>query len=302
MLVATLACLVLIGSSFRVAAQSEQSPQVVGVITGGLKGTYARFGFEMSQVLDSETLRILPVLGKGSKQNVRDLLYMNGVDVAIVQSDVLDYFRTDRSIPEIESSIRYIAKLYNEEIHVVVPTGTTSAKQLDGKLVSVGVSGSGTEMTANILFSALGVAIDPVNISDAEAISEVRNGNLAAAVFVVGKPADLFRGLDASRDLSFLPLSLPKSVQASYFDAVLSGDDYPGMIAPGERVPTLAVGAVLAVFNWRTGSARFDAVSSFEKSLADALPTLQSGEVYHPKWKEVDFSIDVPGWTRFGSP
>jgi len=79
-------------------APREQSSQqankgVVGVITGGVNGTYIRIAADMATVLDTDNLRILAMIGKGSVQNINDLLYLKGVDMAIVQSDVLEYLK-----------------------------------------------------------------------------------------------------------------------------------------------------------------------------------------------------------------
>lgn len=253
----------------------------------------------MSLVLDNEDIRVLPMLGKGSQQNILDLLYLNGVDVAIVQSDVLDFYKASGSIPEITSSIRYIGKLYNEEIHIVVRENFTTLKSLEGALVGVGGTGSGTEMTALTLFDALGVEIVPVNAGNAEALQQLRAENLDAAVFVVGKPGSIIQSISAEDNLKLLPLQLPKSIQGAYFETDFTANDYPNLVAQEDVVPTIAVGAVLAVFNWREGTSRHRVVKAFAERLNEALDVLVDDSIYHPKWKEVDLSADIPGWTRF---
>ena len=47
-----------------------------------------------------DRLRVLPVVGKGSLQNVTDILFLRGIDIGIVQSDVLTYARRSSCIPE----------------------------------------------------------------------------------------------------------------------------------------------------------------------------------------------------------
>ena len=72
----------------------------VGVIAGGIDGTYARIAADLAAVLDEpDGLRVLPILGKGSVQNISDILALRGVDVGIVQSDVLAYARRERCCP-----------------------------------------------------------------------------------------------------------------------------------------------------------------------------------------------------------
>lgn len=287
--------------SSNMAKAQEPEPDVIGVISGSVTGTYAKFAHQMSAVLDGDDIRVLPMLGKGSQQNIRDLLYLNGVDVAIVQSDVLDFYKANQTIPGIEESIRYIGKLYDEEIHIVVPTGLRSIKELEGAIVSVGGAGSGTEMTANTLFDALGISIVPVNVSNTEAVSQLKEGNIGAAVFVLGKPGSIIESIGRDDGLTLLPITLPKTIQGAYFETAFQAADYPNLVNAGTPVPTIAVGAVLAVFNWREGSSRHQAVSRFAQGLVAALDILQDPAVYHPKWGEVNFATKVPGWVRFSA-
>jgi len=285
-----------------VAAQKAvDNPEVIGVISGSVTGTYARFAHQMSVVLDSSQIRVLPMLGKGSQQNLRDLLYLNGIDIAIVQSDVLDYYRSTNELPGIEDSIRYITKLYNEEIHVVVSESVRSIKELEGEIVSVGSAGSGTEMTAINMFSALGVNFLPANMSNAEALDAVKQGLIKAAVFVVGKPATVIQEINETDGLALLRLDMPKSAQAAFFSSELTHQDYPALIPEGQSVSTISVGAVLAVFNWSEDSARHDALTVFSERLVEALDLLKTPGIYHPKWQEVEISTEVPGWKRFSA-
>src|ERR671913_2362742 len=98
-------------------AQSASNPiaaanaNVIGVISGGLDGTYTRFAADLAAVLDGvDGLRILPIIGKGSFQNISDLLYLRGVDLAIVQSDVLAAAVQQKVFPGIEQQVQYITK------------------------------------------------------------------------------------------------------------------------------------------------------------------------------------------------
>jgi len=52
-------------------------------------------------------------------QNLTDLKYLRGIDMAIVQSDVLDYAKEQRLLPGLEWSLTYITRLYNEEFHLL---------------------------------------------------------------------------------------------------------------------------------------------------------------------------------------
>ena len=157
----------LLGHAKHAGAQSPDvlrnsvNQGTVAVISGGVNGTYIRIASDLAAVLDKEgQLRILPIIGKGSVQNIIDLLYLRGVDVAILQSDVLSFSRKENLHPTLPQRIRYITKLYNEEVHILARNDVVQLSELAGKKVNVDVVGSGTAMTASVLFDALGLKIE----------------------------------------------------------------------------------------------------------------------------------------------
>src|SRR5947208_151080 len=123
--------------------KAQANRGTIGVISGGIDGTYIRIAADLSAVLEEpNTLRILPVLGKGSVQNVADLLYLRGIDVGIVQSDVLAYVKRDKAYSGIERRLQYIAKLYNEEFHLLAGKDVGSVADLAGQKGNLDVRGS----------------------------------------------------------------------------------------------------------------------------------------------------------------
>jgi TRAP-type uncharacterized transport system substrate-binding protein len=103
--------LLFIASAAPAAAQQQPPGQIaranegtVGVITGMEGGTYARTGADLT-ILDDGTLRVLPTLGKGSLQNLSDILYLKGVEIGFVQSDALTYAKQHGMFPNLTQSI-----------------------------------------------------------------------------------------------------------------------------------------------------------------------------------------------------
>ena len=123
----------------------------IGLIAGGPGSTDARIAAEIAQVVDDgDKLRVLPMLGHDSVQNIADLIFLKGVDIAIVHTDVLTQTMQRGMIPR-EGSVQYIAKLFQEEIHVLARKDITSLNDLNGKPVAVGATGSGTDLTSTAL-------------------------------------------------------------------------------------------------------------------------------------------------------
>ena len=132
----------------------------VYVISGNLNGTYLTIAYDLSAVLDDgDNLRVLPIIGKGGGQNIRDVRFLKGVDIGITQSNLLSVFRRTNEIGQIDDKIVYIARLFNEELHLVVraDSGITSIEQLAGKKVNFSDVGSGTQLSSRDIFSRLGI-------------------------------------------------------------------------------------------------------------------------------------------------
>jgi len=62
-------------------------------------------------------------------------------------------------------------------------------------------------------------------------------------------------------------------------------------------VGTLAVGSILAAFNWPEGSDRYRRLERFVDAFFSRFDEfLLPGR--HPKWKEVNVAAETPGWER----
>src|SRR6266852_631005 len=118
---ATMSVFTFVLASSTVGAQQSQAINrgVVELETTGSAGIAVRIAEDLANLVDDgATRRGVPVVVKGSLQNLTDLKYLRGIDIAILQLDVVDYAKEQRLLPGIES-VTYIAKLYNEEFHLL---------------------------------------------------------------------------------------------------------------------------------------------------------------------------------------
>ncbi|WP_240048392.1 TAXI family TRAP transporter solute-binding subunit [Crenalkalicoccus roseus] len=281
------------------ALAARANAGTVGIISGGVDGTYIRIAADLAAVLDDgDTLRVLPILGKGSLQNLSDILVLRGVDIGIVQSDVLAFARRERLLPGLDGLVQYITKLYDEEVHVLARPGIARIADLDGEVVNVDLRGSGTAMTASLLFEGLGVRIRPAHETQDLALARLGRGEIAALVFVAGKPARLFAAIPPGSGLHFLPVPMTPALMETYLPSTLTHADYPALVAEGETVETIGVGAVMAVYAWQPGTERHRKVARFVEALHARFPEFLRPP-RHPKWREVNLAAQVPGWVRF---
>jgi TRAP-type uncharacterized transport system substrate-binding protein len=278
--------------------KERKNAWTVGIAGGLIDGTYMRFADELAKVLDDgDNLRILPMVSYGAASNLDDLLYLRGVDLAVTQSDVFEYFRTERKTPNLQNRVHYILRLPIAELQILAKTEIRALEDLRGRKVNFGPAGSGSSLTGTIVFQRLGVQVDQVLIDQQSALQKLQSGEVAALVRVVGKPVDFFTRIPPNSGLHFIPIPYTKIFADYYTVGEFEAKDYPSLIAEGEKIETIAVPAVLSVFNWPKGSDRYRRIERFaERLFANWDQFLVTPR--HPKWRDVNLGATVPGWTR----
>ncbi len=271
---------------------------VLGILGDGVRGSQIELLGDLATVLDDGyDMRILPIAGKGSVRAIEDLLLLRGVDIALVQADVLDYYKRSNLFPNISQKLQYITKLYNEEMHILASKDITSITELRGKKVNFGPPSSGSYLTASLIFGKLQINVEARSEDYQIALERLRQGEIEAWVRVGAKPLLQMENLPDWEGVHFLPI--PQSVAAGpYVTAQLSSRDYPNLVAEREVIDTIAVGSVMAVYNWPRNSRKRQQLRDFAQRFSSSFDRLL-GAAFHPKWREVDLSEDVPGWNRF---
>jgi TRAP transporter TAXI family solute receptor len=279
----------------------RMNANTVYVVAGNLNGTYLSVAYDLSAVLDDgDNLRILPVMGKGGGQNIRDVRFLKGVDIGITQSNLLNVFRRTNQIGPIDDQILYIARLFNEEMHVIVrsDSGISSVDQLSGKTVNFSDLGSGTQLSTRDIFDRLGIKATEVNMGQNDAFEALKKGEIDATVLIAGKPTGSTSKLKATDGFRILPVPFSKPLQNDYLPTSLTHDDYPNLIERGRNVDSVAVGAVLIAYNWAPDTDRYRRIAKFIDAFFPQLAEFQKPP-RHPKWREANLAATVPGWKRF---
>lgn len=271
---------------------------VLGILSDGVRGSQIELVGDLATVLDDGyNMRILPIAGRGSVRAIEDLLLLRGVDVALVQADVLDYYKRSDLFPNIDRRLRYITKLYNEELHILASKDIDSIEGLRGKKVNFGPPSSGSYVTASLVFEKLRVNVQARDEDYQIALERLRQGEIEAWVRVGAKPLLQMESLPDWEGVHFLPV--PQSVtDDTYVAAKLTSRDYPNLVKENKDISTIAVGSVMAVYNWPRESKKRQQLQDFARRFSASFKRLQ-GAAFHPKWREVDLTKEVPGWKRF---
>jgi TRAP-type uncharacterized transport system substrate-binding protein len=269
----------------------------VGLAGGLLEGAPIRLAAEIARVVDDgDNLHVLPVVTRGATENVNSLLYLRGIDAAIINSDALDEYKSQ--VPDIQRRLAYVLNLFPSELHIFVRPEIQSLNDLVGKKVNFNTQGTAAAYSGPLIFSRLGLEVEKSFIPHQVALEQMRKGEMAAVVFITSKPVDAFVRGRWESGFKFLPLPYDSKFEDYYLPAALDATDYPNLIKQGERVTTIAVPTALVAFNWPVKSNRLTRVTRFVDNLFSRIEKLQAPG-FDPKWKSINLGATVPGLARF---
>jgi TRAP transporter TAXI family solute receptor len=270
--------------------------QDMGVITGSDKGTYYQFGLDLQKLVKTSGINLTVHPSKGSVENIFAVYQRPGVQLGIVQSDVLAFvarLQNDPVLTRIAKKTKMVFPLYNEEVHLVGKRGIAEFDDLAGRRVAVGREGSGTYLTARLLFKLAEVApSEMVLIDTQEALTELKAGRIDAMFYVAGYPVRLLKeDISESDQLAVIPI-LNKSIVEFYPRAEIPAGTYAWQPT---AVNTVAAKAVLISFDFRRKDC--DSVGKVAQLIATRQDWLQKNG--HPKWKAVDLNYPLRGWEQY---
>src|SRR5438067_605576 len=281
------------------AEKDRLNAWTVGLAGGLLEGAPLRLAAEMSRVVDDgPNLHVLPIVTRGATENLNSLLYLRGVDTAIINSDALEEYKIQ--VPQIRRQITYLLNLFPSELHIFVRPEIESLQDLAGMKVNFNTQGTAAAYSGPLIFSRLGINVEKTFIPHQVALEQMRKGEMAAVVFITSKPVDAFVKGRWEPGFKFLPVKYESKFEDYYLPAVLEAGEYPNLIKQGERVSTIAVPTVLVAFNWSAQSNRYQRVARFVDFLFTRIDKLQAAG-FDPKWKSINLAATVPGLDRFAA-
>lgn len=286
----------LLGTPCAIAQDSAErrvlvNDPVIAILGAGLDDQTTRMLWDIADVTGSEDLRVLPILGSGSLGNVVDLLYLDGVDGAVMQSDTLNYYASLGREADLRDKIVSVATLGRQMAHLLAHRDIESIDDLEGRRVNFGGRTSGSVVSASQIFDQLSIAVEATNLDHPEALDALRAGEIDAMFWMAPPPAAPLDALSPADDLHFLPIPADRVDADMYPKAALEAGAYPILDRDVETVSTLTL---LAAYNWPGNDARRAKLERFAAALRANLETLRS-DAYHPSFKTVVADETVPG-------
>lgn len=289
-----LGCIILIG----LMPLNGWSAETInmGMVTGGPKGTYYQFGLNIEALVARHDIDLRVDNSKGSIENIYAVYQRPKTQLGIVQSDVLAFVSRVQSNPVLKGIARktkMVFPLYNEEIHLVGNQDILSFDYLTGRRVAIGKEGSGTYMTAELMFKVSGVEpAQKLAIGTDEALNGLKNGTIDAMFYVAGYPVKLFsEEVQPADNLNLVPIT-NKSILEFYPPSEIPAGTYAWQ---AETVATAAVKAVLVSYDFRNFHCQ--TVGTLAKLVYENMEWLKANG--HPKWQSVDLNYPLKGWQQY---
>jgi hypothetical protein len=271
-----------------------------GITTGEPRGTYYAFGQEMSGLADTAGLELRVLASEGSLENLYRVFTAPEAQLGIVQHDVLFWVRSHQSsdtAQRMAERIKLVFPLYDEEVHLLVRADARigSFEDLAGKTVATGPAGSGTSVTAGVLFTLTGIEpAERVELAAAEALAQLKRGALDAMLYVAGAPVKLFADdIRSGDELQLVAIDDPAIAEIYGEPVRLDASHYPWA---KDGVRTFGVKAVLVTYDYQSNREKCAYVGEIADLVRAEIGSLR--ETGHEKWREVDFTAEVIGWDR----
>ena len=193
--------------------------------TGGDTGTYYGFGSVLANYVSTNSdCKVTALTSGGSQANVEDLTNGN-VQIAFVQSDVMNYaYNGQRLFESPVTGFSVVAQLYQEQVQIVTTNpDIKTVADLAGKKVSIGAAGSGVYINAIDVLNAYDLKesdISAVYQSFGDSAESLKDGKIDAAFIVAGAPTTAITDLATAGNVYLV------SLDDSHVQSLLSASPY----------------------------------------------------------------------------
>ncbi|PMR70303.1 TAXI family TRAP transporter solute-binding subunit [Halomonas heilongjiangensis] len=240
-----------------IATAPLAAAQQLSIATGGTGGVYYPIGGGFAEIINNhlEGYDATAEVTGASVENM-GLIMRGDADLALVLADTaMQAYEGSGDFEgrQIENT-RALASVYPNAVQLVTlaDSDIESLADLEGKRVSVGAPGSGTELNARALLEANGISYDdftPQRLNFNETADAIRDGDIDAGFWSVGPPTSSILNLAATRDIRLIGLSDEEIANAQENEPVFAAYELKAGMYDGmdEAVQTISIPNVLVV-------------------------------------------------------
>src|SRR5215831_7910925 len=287
-------------------AQRQDTREMVGVgtvtiLTDGVAEPRSQGGQAVNELAGRlGKMRVLPIAGRGAAANVRDLLYLRGIDLAILNSDVLAFLDETRQYPDARRRIRYVTHLLDQQVYLFVRKQFDAIEDLRGRKLVVLSAGGSSHTTAITLFGLQKIEITLEALGFDAVLDDAALGKVDGALLLSGELGRLRLTARMLQEFRLLPIPMTPVLRKAYLPAIVEANEIATTLAGAAKLETIAVSTLLAVFDWAPSHSRYSNVVKFITTFFAAIPQLRK-ESSASIWWQLDINSRPPGWTRYAA-
>ncbi|MGO9423436.1 TAXI family TRAP transporter solute-binding subunit [Roseiarcus sp.] len=247
----------------------------------------SRMAREFVQVLSDQGAQGRAIVGSTAPTGVAKVMRTDMAEFAIVTLDSLAV--SVKYQPDWPKRVPLVAPLAPETIEVIASKDVKSLNDLTGKSVSFGDPDGTTGITGKLLFSRLGVTVNPTYEPLTEALGALAAGKRDAVVVLGGKEAHALDGFGDDRRFHLVAIPWSAPLEQLYAPARVAASDRPNLVAANDSVETVAAPMALVALDAPTGSPRADALGRIARAFFDNYDsTLTAARDEH--WRDVNLA------------
>lgn len=257
-------------------------------LISGIEGqsTYYEVASEIKQVYPELDI----ISSGGSVESLNKLCSDSSeVNLAMVQYDALLIKQLIK--PEIKQKIEIVLPLYREELHLITKSSNNidSISDLEGKIVAIGSASQGTNVTAKLIISELGIECDEIEIAFKDAFAALLNDKVDAFFIVGGAPLENLASFpkEVNSLIKMIPVDRPE-LHDIYKPAIIKAGTYPWLQTD---INTVYVQSYIVTNNTKETN-----IDEFLTAIQENIEVFKTDQEHHMKWVEVSFNTELPDW------
>jgi TRAP-type uncharacterized transport system substrate-binding protein len=262
----------------------------------------SRMAKDFAEILNDKGVAGRAIVGPTSPTGIAKVMRTDLADFAIVPADTLAV--GVKYAPDWPQRAPVVVRLAPETIEIIAPKAVQSIADLQDKSVSLGDPDGALGIAGRLLFSRLGINVNPAYEPLAEALDALTAGKRGAVVVMGVKDAHTLESFGDDGRYHVVAVPWAPALEPFYVPARVAAADRPNLVAASDTVETVAEPMALVALDAAAGSQRADALGRTVRVFFDNYEAFLSSD-RDGHWRDVNLAADasVPSgsWQRLAA-
>ncbi len=271
-------------------ATQPQAPREFSILADPGDTCASHMAKDFAAVLTAEGDAGRAIVGSTSPTGLAKVTKTDMADFAVATLDSL--VASARADPDWVKRAPYVARLAPETVEVIAPREIKSIGDLEGKTVSFGDPDSATAISAKMLFSRLGISVNPMYEPLPEALEALATDKRGAVVALGAKDSQALGDFGDDRRFHIVAIPWSETLDSVYAPARVTAADRPNLVAANSSVDTVGEPMALITLDAAQGSQRANALGRVARAFLDNYDAFLSDD-HDAHWREVNLAAEA---------